>query len=155
MSYTRCTSAPRIQALLVLCLLGLLLSGCSGTAAPAVSALAPAQARVQLSWLHTIEWAGFYAAEEHGYYKDQALTVDLLVGGEDAQGNYIDPIQVVLDGRADFGVVGGGHLIKARANGAPLVAIASSYHRHPLALTSLAEKQIDTAQDLIDKTEEM
>lgn len=153
MSYTRCTSAPRIKALLALCLLSvLLLSGCSGAAAPAVSALTPIQARVQLSWLHTIEWAGFYAAEEHGYYKEQALTVELMVGGEDAQGNYIDPIQAVLDGRADFGVVGGGHLIRARANGAPLVAVASSYQRHPLAFTSLAEKQIATPQDLVGKT---
>jgi NitT/TauT family transport system substrate-binding protein len=153
MSYPRCRFAQRTKALLVLCLLGvLLLSGCGGAAAPTVPALAPAQARVQLSWLHTIEWAGFYAAAEHGYYNDQALTVDLMAGGDDAQGNYIDPIQTVLDGRADFGVVSGAHLINARANQAPLVAIASNYQRHPLAFTSLAEKQIATPQDLVGKT---
>jgi NitT/TauT family transport system substrate-binding protein len=152
MQYNRRFYAHRIQALLAVCLLlALVLTGC-GSAAPPASALAPAQARVQLSWIHTIEWAGFYAAQEHGYYKDQALTVDLMDGGEDAQGNYIDAIQVVLDGRADFGVATGGNLIQARANQAPLVAIASIYQRHPLALTSLAEKNIATPQDLIGKT---
>ncbi|HEY0602808.1 MAG TPA: ABC transporter substrate-binding protein [Herpetosiphonaceae bacterium] len=152
MQYSPCFYAHRIKALLAVCLLlALALTSCS-SAAPPASALVPAQARVQLSWIHTIEWAGFYAAEEYGYYTDQALTVDLLAGGEDAQGNYIDPIQTVLDGRADFGVVGGAHLIQARANQAPLVAIASIYQRHPLGFTSLAEKQIATPQDLVGKT---
>ncbi|HEY0737080.1 MAG TPA: ABC transporter substrate-binding protein [Herpetosiphonaceae bacterium] len=152
MHYSPCFYAHRIKALLAACLLlALVLTGCSSAAPPAAT-LTPAQARVQLSWIHTIEWAGFYAAEEHGYYTDQALTVDLLAGGEDAQGNYIDPIQTVLDGRADFGVTSGGHVIQARANQAPLVAIASVYQRHPLGFTSLAEKQIATPQDLVGKT---
>lgn len=153
MQDTRRFSFHGIKSLVALCLLvALVLTGCSSAGAPPASALPPAQARVQLSWIHTIEWAGFYAAEERGYYADQALTVDLMQGGEDDQGNYIDAIQAVLGGRADFGVASGGNLIQARAAQAPVVAIASIYQRHPLAFTSLAEKQITTPQDLVGKT---
>ncbi|HEX6290882.1 MAG TPA: ABC transporter substrate-binding protein [Herpetosiphonaceae bacterium] len=139
--------------MLILCLLAaLVLAGCSSAAPTARTPLTPATIRVQLSWLHTIEWAGFYVAEEHHYYADQALSVRLTPGGEDAQGNYIDPIEVVLRGDADFGVASGGNLVQARANRAPVVAIASIYQRHPMAFTSLAEKQITKPQDLIGKT---
>jgi ABC-type nitrate/sulfonate/bicarbonate transport system substrate-binding protein len=107
---------------------------------------------VQLSWIHTIEYAGFYTAEDKGYYAEQALTVKLLTGGEDAQGEYINSIDTVLHGQADFGVAGGSNLLQARANKAPLVAIASIYQLHPLGFTSLAAKHILKPRDLIGKT---
>lgn len=148
----RFRSRPDRLTLILFASVALLLAGC-GLNAQAPAAAAPATSvSVQLSWIHTIEWAGFYVADDQGYYADEGLAVNLIAGGEDAQGNYINAIETVLDGRADFGVASGGNLLQARANNAPLVAIASIYQRHPLGFTSLAEKQIAGPRDLIGKT---
>jgi ABC-type nitrate/sulfonate/bicarbonate transport system substrate-binding protein len=138
-------------ALLAFLCAAALLGGCA-TPARTPNTTAPESVRLQLSWLHTIEWAGIYVAEEKGYYADQGLQVTILPGGEDAEGNYINSIDVVREGRADFGVITGGNLLQARAGGAPIVAIAAIYQRHPLGFTSLAEKGITKPADLIGRT---
>jgi NitT/TauT family transport system substrate-binding protein len=147
------TQRLRTPALLVCFLaVALLVASCSPTPATPAAALPPADVTVQLSWIHTIEYAGFYTAEDKGYYAEQALTVNLLAGGEDAQGEYINSIDTVLHGQADFGVASGINLLQARANKAPLVAIAAIYQRDPLGFTSLAAKHILKPRDLIGKT---
>ncbi|MEO7913337.1 MAG: ABC transporter substrate-binding protein [Roseiflexaceae bacterium] len=138
--------------LVYLLAVALLLASCGTNIATPVASLPPANVKVQLSWIPTIEYAGFYIAEDKGYYAEQALTVNLLAGGEDAQGNYINSIDTVLHGQADFGVASGSNLLQARANKAPLVAVASIYQRHPLGFTSLAAKHIMQPRDLIGKT---
>lgn len=130
----------------------LLLASC-GTPATTPSAATPSTpVTIQLSWIPTIEYAGLYVAEDQGYYAEQGLAVNLVAGGEDAEGNYISPIDTVLQGRADLGVTSASVLLQARASKAPLVAVASIYQRNPLGFTSLAAKQISTPQDLIGKT---
>jgi ABC-type nitrate/sulfonate/bicarbonate transport system substrate-binding protein len=127
----------------------LLVTACS-TTNQAVSTAKPAdKIRVQLSWLHTIEFAGFYMAQDKGYYKDQNLDVELRSGGYDDQGNYIDPLEQVVSGKADFSILDGTTLLSARADGKPVVAIAAIYLRHPLALISLADKNITKPADLV------
>lgn len=105
---------------------------------------------IQFSWVHAIEFAGFYAAEDQGYYKDAGLEVTLNGGGFDEQG-YIDPIQRVMDGESMFGVTDAGGLLMARAEGKPLVAIGTIYQRSPIVLLSLAEKGITKPGDLLGK----
>ncbi len=130
----------------------LALAGC-GSIAPASSApLHPIPVRVQLNWAHVVDWGAFYIADADGDYAGQGLALTLLVGRDDAQGRYIDPLTAVLEGRADFGITTGSDLLQARARGAPLVAVATIYQRHPLAFTSLAEKRIIRPQDLVGKT---
>lgn len=109
------------------------------------------QTSIQFSWVHTIEFAGFYAAQDQDFYKNENLELTLDGGGFDAGGNYIDPVQRVLDGGADFGVTDGGGLLRARAAGKPIVAIASIYQRSPVVLISLGEKNITSPRDLIGK----
>lgn len=111
-----------------------------------------AQVRVQLSWLHTIEFAGFYAAEAEGYYADENLKVELYSGGFDDEDNSIDSIGKVISGEADFGLTDGGLLLTARADGVPIVAIASVYQRSPIALVSLAKSNINSPEDLVGAT---
>ncbi len=106
---------------------------------------------IQFSWVHTIEFAGFYEAVEKGFYTEQGLNVRLDSGGFDADGNYIFPPVPVLNGDADFGVAGGDVLLSARASGSPLVAIAAIYQRNPVVLVSLAENGIRLPEDLVGK----
>ena len=107
---------------------------------------------VQFGWVHTMEYSGFYIAEDEGYYADENLNVELVAGGFDEEGNFIFPIDKVLSGDTDFGLIGGDQLLLARADGAPLVAIAVIYQRSPVVLMSLAESEILQPEDMIGET---
>lgn len=132
----------------------LLLTACGGTAADSQpnQAVAAEPTSIQFSWVHTIEFAGFYMAEEKGYYADEGLDVELKGGGFDEDGNFISPVQQVLDGEADFGVLSGDQILAGRAAGQPLVAIATIYQRSPAGFASLAENNIQRPSDLVGKT---
>jgi ABC-type nitrate/sulfonate/bicarbonate transport system substrate-binding protein len=106
---------------------------------------------VQLSWTHANEFSGFYTAIDKGYYADANLNVELTEGGYDAEGNFLDPVAAVAEGRADFGIIDSTVLLTAREQGKPLIAIMTIYQRHPLALTSLAENGIERPEDLVGK----
>src|ERR1022692_2582381 len=56
---------------------------------------------VQLKWLHQGQFAGFYVAQEKGYFRQHGLEVTLSQGGP---GN--NAITAVLAGTADVGVWG-------------------------------------------------
>jgi len=137
------------RALFLLLLATSLIAGCATDAAE--TAVPESSISVQLSWFGTIEFAGFYAAIEHGYYAQENLDVQLLEGGFDDSGAYIDPVEKVLAGEADFGIFNADSLILARAAGNPVVALAAIYQRNPTVLFSLAEENIRTPQDLVGK----
>ncbi|HEY1014500.1 MAG TPA: ABC transporter substrate-binding protein [Herpetosiphonaceae bacterium] len=130
--------------------IGLALLAACGAQQPAAPAPATA-AGVQLSWVHTIEFAGFYEAARRGYYREAGLEVRLDNGGFDAGGAYIDPVARVVAGQDDFGVAGADVILKARAEGQPVVAIMAIYQRSPVVLISPAAKNIARPQDLVGK----
>lgn len=127
-----------------------LLAGCGAQSQTGPSGQ-PIQTSVQLSWVHTIEFVGFYEAIRQNYYKEANLEVRLDNGGFGADGAYIDPVGQVISGKADFGVAGADVILKARSEGQPVVAVAAIYQRSPVALVSLADKNINRPQDLIGK----
>jgi ABC-type nitrate/sulfonate/bicarbonate transport system substrate-binding protein len=106
----------------------------------------PDKVTVQLSWFHSVEFAGFYVADQKGYYADENLVVTLKPGGAD-----VLPAQEVADGKADIGVTGGDQLLIARSQGLPLEAIAAIFRQSPVALMALADSGIKTPQDLVGK----
>lgn len=106
---------------------------------------------LQMGWTHEYSSAGIYAAEENGRFAEQGLEVTLLEGGFNEAG-YIDPITQVLEGKSDFGIADGMSLILARAEGKPVVAIASILQQSPFAIISLAESNLSRPQDLVGKT---
>lgn len=73
--------------------------------------------RVQLKWWHQFQFAGYYAAEHKGYYKEEGLKVK-LIPGDPAHA----PVSEVLAGKADFGITGS-DLVVEYANGQPVVAL--------------------------------
>jgi NitT/TauT family transport system substrate-binding protein len=129
-----------------------ILTACSPAPATIATATPASPVRLQVSWMPDAEFSGFYVASENGFYKNENLDFTLDGGGIDKAGNYIDPVARVTSGLDDFGIIDGSTLIASRAGGAPVVAIASIYQRHPLAFTSLAEKKIARPQDLVGKT---
>ncbi|MBZ0285104.1 MAG: ABC transporter substrate-binding protein [Anaerolineae bacterium] len=141
-----------MKKLFVVLVLGAALAACNPTAAPTPTSPPKDDVSIQFSWVHTIEFAGFYLALEDGNYAEANLNTTLLGGGFDENGAFIDPVQKVVDGQADFGILSGDRLLIERAAGKPLVAIASIYQRSPVAFISLAENNIIRPQDLIGKT---
>lgn len=101
---------------------------------------------VQLSWFHTVEFAGFYAAVEKGFYAEENLDVTLVPGGATAS-----PITEVNEGRAQFGVTTGDSIIVAQSAGQNLVAVSSIFRQNPLAVMTLSDSGISQPQDLVGK----
>ncbi len=135
---------PKILILFVIFVLFILLISCSPDKEqlPQLTAVT-----VQLKYLHQTQFAGFYAADQNGYYAEEGLDVSFLEGGAT-----VDLQRAVLDGTAQFGVLGADNLIAARELGLPLRAIAVDYRINPLVFMSLRETGIKQPQDLIGKT---
>lgn len=107
----------------------------------------PDKVTVQLSWFHGVEYAGFYAAVDQGYYKDANIEVTLKPGGPD-----INPVDEVDNGNTQFGITSGDSIITSRAKGQNFVAIATIFKENPLAITSLKKDGIVNPEDLVGKT---
>src|SRR5689334_2140227 len=95
-----------------------------GTAATASASQKLTKVTIQLQWVPQAQFAGYYAAQDLGYYKKAGLDVKLLNGGPQ-----IVPGQVVASGRAQFGVNWLTALLAARDQNTQLVNIAQVFSR--------------------------
>lgn len=100
---------------------------------------------VQLKWLHQFQSAGFYAAQEKGFYKAAGFDVRLLETGRG-----VDPVIEVIEGRADYGVADA-PLVYYKMQGLPVTALAVLFQHSPIVLMSLAESNLTTPGDLVGK----
>jgi ABC-type nitrate/sulfonate/bicarbonate transport system substrate-binding protein len=119
---TKHPQAPQFicqMAVLVLIVAGL--AACGKPAAPALTPIT-----VQLSWTHQAQFAGMYAADLNGYYKAEGLAVTFVEGGPT-----LDPIEVVLAGKAQFGVSAADTLLIERSAGKPVSATRASMSPWP------------------------
>ncbi|MES2075753.1 MAG: PAS domain S-box protein [Pseudomonadota bacterium] len=91
-------------------------------------ALAAEKVSVQLQWQHQFQFAGYYAAQDQGYYRDAGLDVSLL----EAQPG-VDPVQKVVDGHSQYGT-GSSSLLLSRSLGQPVVVLASIFQHSGAAL---------------------
>lgn len=107
-------------------------AGCSG--AWALDAVT-----LQLKWAHGFQFAGYYAAQAQGYYRDAGLDVHIVPA---QPGD--DPIRPVLDGQAQYGV-GNSNLLLTRQAGHPVVVMAVIFQHSPLVLVA---RRSDTLQDI-------
>ncbi|MBU1990119.1 diguanylate cyclase [bacterium] len=98
---------------------------------------------LQLQWKHQFEYAGFYAAIEKGFYKDEGLEVELREVSAD-----IDVVAHVLDGTATYGITYS-TLISEYLKGKPVVLLANIFKHSALVLVS--QKEINLPSDLAGK----
>jgi NitT/TauT family transport system substrate-binding protein len=102
---------------------------------------------LQLKWLPQAQFAGYYVAQDKGFYKDAGLAVTVKPGGPD-----IDPSQVIAEGGADVAVDWMPSALAIRERGAPLVNIAQLFQRSGMALVCRKDAGIGTPQDLKGRT---
>lgn len=100
---------------------------------------------LQLKWRHQFQFAGYYVAQERGYYREAGLEVRLV----EAQPG-LEPIEEVLKGRAEFGV-GTTDLLLYRHRGQPVVALAAVFQHSPVALMTRAGSGVRSVADLSGK----
>ena len=102
--------------------------------------------KFQLQWVAQSQFAGYYAALDQGYYKDEGLDVSFLLGGPQ-----VDNINAVAAGTADIGTGWLPKMLQSRENGTDLVSIAQTFQRSGTRMASFKTKNITTIKDFDGK----
>jgi NitT/TauT family transport system substrate-binding protein len=108
----------------------------------AVQAWAADEVTLQLKWVTQSQFAGYYVAQEKGYYEEEDLAVTIKPGGPD-----IAPEQVIAGGGADVIVTWMAAALSAREKGVPLVNIAQPFKHAGMQLVCPKDGPIQTVED--------
>ncbi len=113
----------------------------------ATTGLAQDKLTLQLKWVTQAQFAGYYVAQDKGYYDEAGLDVEIKAGGPD-----IAPPQVIAGGGADVIVDWMPSALASREKGVPLVNIAQPFKRSGMMLTCLKETGIKSPEDFPGRT---
>jgi len=127
-------------------LLGMGLAGLGGLTLGARGAWAQSNVALQLSWLHSVQFAGSYIADERGYWAARGLSVRLDSGGPNAP---VEP--PVVAGTALVGISAADYTAAAVQQGAPFRIIGVAMQNNPFAIASLPGNPVNEPKDLEGK----
>ncbi|QDY99377.1 ABC transporter substrate-binding protein [Nitratireductor mangrovi] len=122
-----------------------LLAGAMSLAA--AQALAADKVTLQLKWVTQAQFAGYYVAQDQGFYEEEDLEVEIKPGGPD-----IAPPQVLAGGGADVIIDWMPSALATREKGVPLVNIAQPFKSSGMMLTCRKETGIEKPEDFKGKT---
>jgi NitT/TauT family transport system substrate-binding protein len=105
------------------------------------------QVSFQMQWYIQAQFAGYYAAQDQGFYADQCLEVELVEAGVDIQ-----PHQQLANGAVDFAVAWVPKALATREKGADIVDIAQVFQRSGTLQVAFADSGITTPADFEGKT---
>ncbi|MGR8951766.1 MAG: diguanylate cyclase [Gammaproteobacteria bacterium] len=100
---------------------------------------------LQLRWHHQFQFAGYYAAVEKGFYREEGLQVRLHPGDRAHQ-----PVNEVLSGRAQY-AEGNSEVLFQRLQGKPLIALAAIFQHSPSILLVRKDSGITSVHELAGK----
>jgi NitT/TauT family transport system substrate-binding protein len=103
--------------------------------------------RVQLQWVAQSQFAGYFVANDLGFYEDECLNVEILEGAVE-----IVPQTVLATGGAEFGLAWVPKALVSREQGADIVNIAQVFERSGTLEVSFADSGIQTPADWAGKT---
>ncbi len=107
---------------------------------------APDKVRLQIKWVPQAQFAGYFVAQDKGYYAAENLDVTIIPGGPD-----IVTEQQVANGQAEFGVDWVASFLAFRDKGLPLIDVAQIYQSSGLMLVSKKSANIVSPEDLKGK----
>ncbi|MEE4118677.1 MAG: ABC transporter substrate-binding protein [Paracoccaceae bacterium] len=119
----------------------------AGLSLAAGAALAQDEVTLQLKWVTQAQFAGYYVAQDQGFYEAEGLDVTIKPGGPD-----IAPPQVLAGGGADVIVEWMPAALAARERGLPLVNIAQPFKSSGMMLTCWRDAGIESPEDLDNRT---
>ena len=102
---------------------------------------------LQLKWVTQAQFAGYYVAQDKGFYDEEDLNVTIKPGGPD-----IAPTQVIAGGGADVTVEWMPAALSAREKGLSMVNIAQPFKSSGMMLTCRKDAGIETTDDFKGKT---
>jgi NitT/TauT family transport system substrate-binding protein len=106
----------------------------------------PTKVRLQLQWVTQAQFAGYFAAADQGYYKDEGLDVQILEGGVD-----IVPQTVLAQGQADYAIAWVPKALASREQGAQITDVAQVFQRSGTLQVAFKDKAIGGPADLKTK----
>ena len=126
-----------------------------GAALPSLGVLGAREAHAQaakaigfqLSWIKSIQYGGYFAGIEKGYFKEAGLDPTFNSGGPN-----IDSVANVASGKSVIGDRPIGPLLIAREKGVPIKIIGTVFQRSPYAFISPIGKPIKSIKELAGKT---
>ena len=113
----------------------------------AQSAAAAEAVTIQLKWVTQAQFAGYYVAQDKGFYGAENLDVTINPGGPD-----ISPPQIIVGGGADVIIDWMPSALASREKGVPLVNIAQPFKRSGMMLTCRKDTGISGPEDFAGKT---
>jgi len=102
--------------------------------------------KLQLQWFTQAQFAGYFAALDQGYFKDEGLDVQILEGGVD-----IVPQTVLAQGQADFAIAWVPKALASREQGAEITDVGQIFQRSGTLQVSFKDKNIAGPADLRGK----
>ncbi|MCM4084120.1 ABC transporter substrate-binding protein [Paractinoplanes hotanensis] len=118
----------------------------SATPAPGGSGGALTPVKLQLQWFFQAQFAGYIAAVDQGFYKEQGLDVQLLEGGVD-----IVPQTVLAQGKADYAIAWVPKALASREQGAGITDVGQIFGRSGTYQVAWKDSGITKAADLKGK----
>jgi len=116
------------------------------TAAAAAECAELTPVKLQLQWFTQAQFAGYYAAQDQGFYEAMCLDVTILEGAVD-----IAPHVVLANGESDFAISWVSKALAGREGGANIVDIAQIFQRSGTLQVSFKDKNITSAADFAGK----
>ena len=118
-----------------------------GTTGPGGECTTPDPVKLQLQWFIQAQFAGYFAAQEKGFYDDWCLDVEIVEGGVD-----IVPQQQLADGAVDFALAWVPKALATREAGANIVDIAQVFQRSGTLQVSFKDAGITSPAEFAGKT---
>lgn len=100
---------------------------------------------IHLKWYHKFQFAGYYAAQQQGYFAKEGYNVTLVEGGPNT-----NHLHQIINGSSQYGVLGSEALISL-AMGSPIVIVASIFQHAPEVLMTLKSNKVESLSALKDK----
>jgi len=140
------TTAGAVAAATALVLSGCSASGDSDDSGSAGDSAGLTPVTLQLQWVAQAQFAGYYAAVDQGYYKDEGLDVTIQEGGAD-----IVPQDVLASGDVDYAISWVPKVLGSIEQGANITDVAQIFERSATTQISFKDKNITGPADLKGK----
>ena len=124
-----------------------LLGAAALLAISAAAAQAADKVTLQLKWVTQAQFAGYYVAQDKGFYEAEGLDVTIKPGGPD-----ISPPQVIAGGGADVVIDWMPSALASREKGVPLVNVAQIFKKSGMMLTCRKDSGITQPADFRGRT---
>ncbi len=104
------------------------------------------QVSIQLKWHHSFQFAGYFAAIEKGFYRDEGLKVNLK------EIDFAkDNVEQVISGDSEYGV-SDSSLLLYHLTGKPVVLLKQFFQHSPLVFLSRRDSGIISPYEMVGKT---